>query len=206
MRTSLQGATDATALMLSIEAKTLTPEALGQKATEIFNALFNQPEAQNVQVTPTLSAPQEGSFSLKLAGTMTINTVFIGLLGRPEIHIATSSEILWASRSLISRSLDNTGLMASSGKMTALKQAAHNLLTTLKNAEKTPDDIKVSIIPFAVDDNVGTSNVISSWIDWTDWNAANGTCSNNKLPHAKCVFRARHLAGRQPQHVERLRQ
>ena len=180
MRTSLQGATDATALMLSIEAKTLTAEELGQKATEIFNALFNQPEAQNVQITPTLSAPQEGSFSLKLAGRMTINTVFIGLLGQPEIHIATSSEIVWGIKKLnLALALDNTGSMASSGKMTALKQAAHNLLTTLKNAEKTPGDIKVSIIPFAVDDNVGTSNVSSSWIDWTDWNAANGTCSNN---------------------------
>jgi hypothetical protein len=69
--------------------------------------------------------------------------------------------------------------MASSGKMTALKEAAHNLLTTLKAAEKTPGDIKISIIPFAVDDNVGTANVSSSWIDWTDWNAANGTCSGS---------------------------
>ena len=43
--------------------------------------------------------------------------------------------------------------------MTALKEAAHNLLTTLKNAEKTPGDIKVSIVPFAIDVNVGTGNV-----------------------------------------------
>ncbi len=62
--------------------------------------------------------------------------------------------------------------------MTELKKAAHNLLTTLKNAEKTPGDIKVSIIPFAIDVNVGTGNVERHWIDWTDWEAANGTCSN----------------------------
>jgi hypothetical protein len=69
--------------------------------------------------------------------------------------------------------------MASSGKMTALKEAAHNLLTTLKNAEKVPGDIKVSIVPFAVDVNVGTGNVDASWIDWTDWEAKNGTCSSS---------------------------
>jgi hypothetical protein len=33
-------------------------------------------------------------------------------------------------------------------------------------------------VPFAVDVNVGISNVEASWIDWTDWEAANGTCSS----------------------------
>ena len=69
--------------------------------------------------------------------------------------------------------------MASNDKMTALKDAAHNLLTTLQKAEKTPGDIKVSIVPFAVDVNVGTDNVNASWIDWSDWEAENGTCSNS---------------------------
>ena len=65
--------------------------------------------------------------------------------------------------------------------MTALKEAAHNLLATLKTAEKTPGDIKVSIVPFATDVNVGTGNVSSSWIDWTDWEAVYGpgTCSKH---------------------------
>ena len=63
--------------------------------------------------------------------------------------------------------------------MTELKAAAHNLLTTLKKAEKTPGDIKVSIIPFAVDVNVGTSNVNADWIDWSDWESKNGTCSKS---------------------------
>ena len=63
--------------------------------------------------------------------------------------------------------------------MTALKTAAHNLLNTLQAAEKVPGDIKVSIVPFAVDVNVGTSNANASWVDWTEWNAANGNCSKS---------------------------
>jgi hypothetical protein len=63
--------------------------------------------------------------------------------------------------------------------MTELKAAAHTLLTTLKNAATTPGDVKVSIVPFATDVNVGTGNVNATWIEWTDWNAANGTCSNS---------------------------
>ena len=62
--------------------------------------------------------------------------------------------------------------------MTNLKTAAHNLLTTLQAAAKKPDDVKVAIVPFATDVNAGTANVSASWIDWTDWEAANGTCSN----------------------------
>jgi hypothetical protein len=69
--------------------------------------------------------------------------------------------------------------MQSSAKMTNLKLAAHNLLTTLKNAAKTDGDVKVAIVPFATDVNAGTGNVNANWIDWTDWEAANGKCSNN---------------------------
>ena len=180
IRTTMQAATDATALMLSLEAGTLSGEALGQKATDYFSAVFNHPEAQNLQLTPTINEPQEGSFSLTLTSSATIKTVFVSALGQSQINLFTSSEVLWGMKKLnLALALDNTGSMASSGKMTALKQAAHNLLTTLKNAEKTPGDIKVSIVPFATDVNVGTGNVSSSWIDWTDWNAANGTCSKH---------------------------
>jgi hypothetical protein len=63
--------------------------------------------------------------------------------------------------------------------MTALKSAAHNLLSTLQAAAKTPGDVQVSIVPFALDVNAGASNANASWIDWTDWDAANGSCSNN---------------------------
>jgi uncharacterized protein YegL len=180
IRTSLQAATDSTALMLSLEVNTLSEEALAQKANDYFSAVFNRPEVQNIQLTPTLSAPQEGNFSLKLDGSGTITTVFVGVLGQSQINIFASSEVVWGMKKLnLALALDNTGSMASSGKLAALKEAAHNLLTTLKNAEKTPGDIKVSIVPFANDVNVGTSNVSASWIDWSEWNAANGTCSNN---------------------------
>jgi hypothetical protein len=36
----------------------------------------------------------------------------------------------------------------------------------------------VSIIPFSRDVNVNKSNYSASWIDWTDWNNVNGSCSS----------------------------
>ena len=184
-RTAMQSALDSTALMLSRDAQTLNPAQLESKASAYFNALFHRPEASNVQVQQQLSSPQQGSFSIKVTGSATVDTMFWRVIGQDQINISASGEIVWGIKKLnLALALDNTGSMASSNKMTALKEAAHNLLNTLQKAEKAPGDIKVSIIPFAVDVNVGTEHVNASWIDWEEWDAKNGTCSkssyNNK--------------------------
>ncbi len=115
-----------------------------------------------------------------MIGSATVNTMFWRLIGQEQVNITASGEIVWGIKKLnLALALDNTGSMASSNKMTALKEAAHNLLNTLQKAEKTPGDIKVSIVPFAVDVNVGTEHVNASWIHWEDWDAKNGTCSKS---------------------------
>ena len=171
---------NSTALMLSKDAQNLNGTQLGQKANSYFSAMFNRPEASNVQITPQLTSPQQGSFNLSISGSADVNTMFWRLMGQDQVHITATGEVVWGIKKLnLALALDNTGSMASSGKMAALKEAAHNLLTTLKNAEKTPGDIKVSIVPFATDVNVGTGNVNASWIDWGDWEEVNGTCSSS---------------------------
>ena len=180
VRTEMQNSLDATALMLSKEAQGMSGADIGTKASAYFNALFTNPQATNIQITEEFGSPQEGNFSLKIRGSATVNTLFARLFGQSAITFSASTEVLWGIKKLnLALVLDNTGSMAQNQKMTNLKAAAHNLLTTLKNAAKQPGDVKVAIVPFATDVNVGTSNVNASWIDWTDWEAANGTCSNN---------------------------
>jgi Flp pilus assembly protein TadG len=179
-RTSLQAALDATGLMLSQEAATTAAADLGSKANTYFTALFNRPDAQNVSLTHEFTSPQQGSFVLKLTASTDVPMIFASILGQSQIPVGVTSEVLWGMKKLnLALALDNTGSMASSGKMTALKAAAHNLLNTLQAAEKVPGDIKVSIVPFATDVNVGTQNVSSDWIDWSEWEAKNGTCSKS---------------------------
>ncbi len=185
VRSSMQAALDATALMLSKDAQALDAGGLATKATSYFTAMFNRPEASNVTITPQMTSAQQGSFTLSISGSATVNTMFWRLMGQPQVNVTATGEVVWGIRKLnLALALDNTGSMAASGKMTALKEAAHNLLTTLQAAAKTPGDVKVSIVPFAVDVNVGTGNAGASWIDWTDWEAANGTCSNTQY-HSK---------------------
>jgi hypothetical protein len=157
----------------------MSNDALATSASSIFNAQFNRPEAQNVTITHQFSAPQQGSFSLKLTSSATVPTRFATLIGTSELTVSATSEIIWGIKRLnLALALDNTGSMSSSGKMAALKTAAHNLLTTLEAAAKKPDDIKVSIIPFATDVNVGAAYKDQSWIDWEQWENVNGSCSN----------------------------
>jgi Flp pilus assembly protein TadG len=177
-RTAMQAVLDASALMLSKDAQTLSAEALTQKSTEYFTAMFNRPEATNVQVNYEFNSPAQGNFSLKLIASASINTLFTKMLGQSQISFKATSEVLWGIKRLnLALVLDNTGSMSSSSKMTHLKTAAHNLLTTLQNAAKQPGDVKVAIVPFATDVNVGTGYVNSYWVDWTEWEAANGKCS-----------------------------
>ncbi len=177
-KVAMQAALDSTGLALSKSADSMTGSSLAASASTIFNAQFNRPEAQNVSVVHQFSAPQQGSFSLKLTSTATIPTRFATLLGTSELTVSATSEIIWGIKKLnIALALDNTGSMSSKGKMTALKTAAHNLLTTLQAAAKQPGDVKVSIIPFATDVNVGTTYKTESWIDWEQWENVNGTCS-----------------------------
>jgi Flp pilus assembly protein TadG len=180
-RTAMQAALDSTALMLSKDAQTVPAASLAQEATNDFQSMFTRPEAYDVQLTPQFSQPAEGNFSLKLSASAKVNTLFARLLGQSVISISASSEVLWGIKKLnLALVLDNTGSMQQNAKMTNLKAAAHNLLTTLQNAAKTPGDIKVAIVPFDTDVNAGTGNVSASWIDWTDWDNANGSCSKTK--------------------------
>ena len=176
-RTAFQNALDSTALMLSKTAALQTSSELQAAATNDFNALFTGSNAKNVTVTTSYSTTN-GS-QLVLNGSATVNTNFLSVLGIDTIHIAASTTSTWGNTRLrVALVLDNTGSMASSGKMTALKTASQNLLTQLKSAAVTADDVYVSVIPFGKDVNVNPSNVNASWLRWDLWEEVNGKCSN----------------------------
>jgi Flp pilus assembly protein TadG len=181
-RTAMQAALDSTALLLSKDAQTLTTAQLNDKALAIFLANFHRPEAQNVVVTPTFSNPTPGSYVLQVTATAAVPTTFTGIW-QPTMDIGSNAQVVWGMKRLeLALALDNTGSMASSQKMTQLKLAAKDLLKTLQNAAKKPDDVKVSIVPFSTDVNVGTGYVNATWIRWDEWEAdnANQVCSKTQ--------------------------
>jgi len=179
VKAAMQMAIDSTALMLSKDAQSDSSAQLTTKANAYFNALFNRPlEATSVVITPTYTAPTQGSFKIEVVATARVPTTFTKVLGKTALDVDVRSEVLWGTKRLeIALALDNTGSMAFSNKMSNLKTAAHNLLTTLRNASKTAGDIKVAIIPFDTTVNLGVGYVNNSWFD-TDSIGCNGKAGN----------------------------
>jgi Flp pilus assembly protein TadG len=168
-RTAMQSALDATALMLSKEAETLPPETINAKANAYFAAEFQRPAAKDVQVTTAFTVVQPGSFKLEIAASAAVNSLFMSLFGYQKTTFAASTEVAWGIKKLeLALALDNTGSMAQSGKLAALKTASHNLLNTLKDAAKVPGDVKIAIIPFDKVVKIGAEYKIATWVDWTE--------------------------------------
>jgi Flp pilus assembly protein TadG len=176
MKTNLQGALDSTALMVSTMATSVGSAQLQTSAQTYFAALFTAPGASNIKITATYSAV--GGSSVTVSGSGEMSTEFMSLIGFNKLTVNGTSTVKWGSSRLrVALVLDNTGSMASDGKITALKTASKNLLTQLKSAATQNGDVYVSIIPFSKDVNVGASNYNANWIEWSDWDANNGADS-----------------------------
>lgn len=179
VKADLQAALDSTALMLSKEAGTDTTAQLNSNALAYFTANFNRPGTTNITVTPTYTTT--GGTQVVLNGSVSVPTDFAGVLGVNAITVSGTATVKWGSSRLrVALVLDNTGSMADSGKISALKNATNSLLAQLHAAASTNGDVYVSIVPFVKDVNLGAANYNSNWIDWTDWNAANGSCSSSR--------------------------
>jgi Flp pilus assembly protein TadG len=187
IRTAMQAAIDATALMVSKNAANQTQSQLQSAATSYFTALFTRPEAKNVAVTVTYTTT--GGSQLVATATADMPTDFMGIMGYHQLGITASSTVAWGnSRLRVSLVLDNTGSMASANKMTALKTASKNLLTQLQNAASQNGDVYVSIIPFSKDVNVDPANYNQTWVRWDLWDVVNGTCSDhNYTKQSTCL-------------------
>jgi Flp pilus assembly protein TadG len=179
-KTALQAALDSTALALAKQGVSgLSASALQTQASSYVSSLFGHPEAQNLSVAATSTT--SGGSQVTVSGTAAIPTSFMGIVGYSSVNIGGTATATWGNKRLrVALVLDNTGSMASSGKMTALKTAAHNLLTQLQQAANTSDDVYVSIIPFNKDVNFGSTNYAASWLRWDLWDTDNGSCSKSK--------------------------
>ena len=204
-RTAFQVALDATALMMSKNAATETDEQRQTEATNTFNSLFSRPEVTDAAVTPAYTSA--GGSKLTLNGTAVVHTNFLGVIGISQVDISAMSVSTWGNTRLrVALVLDNTGSMASDGKMDALKTASHNLLTQLNGAALHPEDVYVSIVPFSKDVNFGAENYSQSWLRWDLWDAVNAHCSNSSYhKQSTCVSHGKVWTPARPQHVEWLR-
>ena len=176
MKAQLQAALDSTALMVAKTAATMSADQLTTTAHSYFLSLFTNQQAKNITFDASYST--SGGSHVAVNATADMPTEFVRILGIDKITVTSSATAKWGSvRLRVALVLDNTGSMAWSGKMSALKTATKNLIDQLKSAATVDGDVYVSIIPFSKDVNVGASNYNASWLDWTQWDIDNRYCS-----------------------------
>lgn len=177
LKTALQSAIDSTALMLAKNAGNLTAAELEAQGDTFFAAVFKRPEAKKPKINVVSNAR---SSTIQVDGNTKIDTSIMSIMGIKTLKVTATSTAAWAaqSRLRVALVLDNTGSMASAGKMPALQTAAKNMLSKLASAETFTDAVYVSIIPFVKDVNLSSGTNKSNWVDWTDWDETKGSCSN----------------------------
>jgi Flp pilus assembly protein TadG len=179
-RTRMAAALDAAALAVGSSSRELSNSDVQALAQKYFDANYSG----NMVNTPSpvqVSGGGGNVVSLSVSGDLP--TTLLKIAGINTLSIGVNNEVTRAhvpKKMQIVLALDNTGSMAQSGKMTALKTASHNLLDTLEDAVEADGDIRVSIVPFAREVNVDKANLNQPWIKWTDWNSNNGNwvCSD----------------------------
>src|SRR5581483_11073969 len=87
VKAAMQASLDSAGLMLSKDGSQLSAAELTQKTQTYFTALFQRPEAQNLQLTQTISSPQQGSFQLDLTASATVTTTFAAMMGINQINV-----------------------------------------------------------------------------------------------------------------------
>jgi Flp pilus assembly protein TadG len=182
-RSSMQAALDSTALMLSKDLSdgTITKDQINAKAATYFTALYTNPDAKTISVNANYTAGTSVGSTIEVTGSGAVTTDFLKVAGFPNLNFSTSSTSAWGnSRMRVAMVLDNTGSMAQNNKMPEMQEAARKMIDTLAGYNKQTGDVFVSIIPFAKDVNVGTSNVDQPWINWTEWEAEPPFLVNNK--------------------------
>lgn len=173
VRTRLAEALDAAALAVGASPN-LSQNNLEDLAQKYFNA--------NYAMDATLGTPSPVSVvkdgqTITVSSSVPMPTTWMKVAGIEQYTVNGSSQVIWGQTKLwVALALDNTGSMSQTdytgtSKISALKTATKQLLTTLRNAAAKDGDVEVAIVPFSKTVNVGTSNAGAIWIDWSDWEA-----------------------------------
>lgn len=175
-RASLQSAVDSTALMIArdLGQGLITTSQINAKAQSYFSGLYHNASAQASVTATYTAASSSGNATIQVTGSGSIPTDFMQIAGYPSLGFSANSTSTWGASLLrVSLVLDNTGSMASYNKLTSLQSAAKSLVTQLSNLAVNNGDVYISVIPFEIDVNVGTSNVSASWLRWDQWDPKN---------------------------------
>lgn len=179
IKSAMSAALDSAALGVA-QSKGLTTDQMQALAQQYFNANYHESSAFG---TPVAVSVVKSGQNVTVSTNCAVPTTLLQAVGYSTWTVNATSTVTFGQTKLwVALVLDNTGSMSDADntgltKLASLKSASHSLLTMLQNAGTNVGDVRVAIIPFVKDVNVGTGSVNASWIDWTGWDSVNGSCN-----------------------------
>lgn len=114
--------------------------------------------AENLVTKTGLRMTIEGG-EIRLAANARVETTFLRLVGRDFFDVEVLAQVTRETTGLeVVMVLDNTGSMARSGRIFALKTAANDLVDILFGDDVDPPNLKVGMVPFVTTVNIGSRN------------------------------------------------
>lgn len=154
-------------------------------ANKFFSANFT-PGSTSATVTPNMTVSSDNT-TVSISATSTMPTYLGGIAGITNLNVASSSQVLRTFQNAeVALVLDNTGSMASNGKIAGLRTAATNLINIVFQNQDTSNTIAVSIVPYVAAVNIGNTRtnwlsnpaVLSSFPVSEPWAGCVGTVDN----------------------------
>lgn len=151
----LQSALDAAGLAAGSSINTTDLDAEVEK---YLNANFAG-ETVDATMIEFVATPNADNTVITLEATATLPATVMQVFGHDEITISASTEITREMKGMeVALVLDVTGSMCSPcSKITALKDAATDLVNILFGDEEQLDDLWIGVVPFSQTVNVGTN-------------------------------------------------
>jgi len=177
-RQALNSAIDSAALMAARDAQKLSDADLRTR----INAWIKDnlpPDVKGEYDTATITIDRTAR-TIKIAAKANVPTTITNLLGKTVLPVSSTSQSTWGTNTIeLALVLDNTGSMAQNNKMTNLKTASKSLLTIMKNAAITTDQIRVSIAPFNTQVRIDRALKDEPWIRYGMTRSVTMTCDKS---------------------------
>jgi Flp pilus assembly protein TadG len=170
VRARLTAALDAAGL--AVGSSTGTDTELKAVAERFFKK--NYPDAAlgaQVSLDATITAR-----TVSLTAERQLPTTFLRFAGFTSLPVRSTVEITREVKGLeVALALDNTGSMAMSGKIQALRTSAAELVNILFGDNDAPDKLKMALVPFVTNVNIGNGDagLTAAMIDPASLAAAN---------------------------------
>lgn len=148
---------------------------INAQANKYFNGNFPTNYLGTTINSVTATANADNTV-ITLQATGSVPMTFMRIFGTNSVPVTAQSEITLSNKGIeLVLVMDNTGSMASNGKLTAMKNAASDLVNILYGTKTTVPNLWIGLVPFSQAVNVGTSH--TSWVssdsfNWgpTSWN------------------------------------